>query len=149
MDWADRVPPSSVPTVVTMFNAAVDAELLDRNPFRGLTRRSRGRSDQHPPTEDELSRLLDACAVHGWYAATMRSLITFAAYTGLRPGELFALEWSDVDFDVMRVHVRRRVYNGRVDLPKSGRTRVVAMPPVARDALLGLSRETALVFTSK
>jgi integrase len=149
MDWADRVPPSSVPTVVTLFGAAVDAELIDRNPFRRLTHRSRGRSDHHPPTEDELSLLLDACSIHGWYAATMRSLITFAAYTGLRPGELFALEWSDVAFDAMRVHVRRRVYKGHVDLPKSGRTRTVAMPPLARDALLGLSRETTLVFTSK
>ena len=149
MDWADRVPPSNVPSVVTLFAAAVDAELVDRNPFRGLTRRSRGRSDQHPPTEDELTRLLDACAVHGWYAPTMRALITFAAYTGLRPGELFALEWADVDFEAMRVHVCRRVYNGHVDLPKSGRARTVALPPLARDALLGLPREDALVFTSK
>ncbi|HEX2126143.1 MAG TPA: hypothetical protein VHF45_06235 [Thermoleophilaceae bacterium] len=51
MDWAERVPPSRVPAVVTLFNAAIDAELVDRNPFRGLSHRgrSRGRSDEHPP----------------------------------------------------------------------------------------------------
>jgi integrase len=65
---------------------SLEPPLEDRDPFRRLTHRSRGRSDQHPPTEDELSRLLDACAVHGWYAPTMRALVTFAAYTGLRPG---------------------------------------------------------------
>jgi integrase len=149
MDCADRVPPSSVAPVVTLLGAAVDAELVERSPFRRLTHRPRGRSDQHAPTADELSRLLDACTMHGWYAPTMRALITFGAYTGLRPGELFALEWADIDFDAVRVHVRRRVYKGKLDLPKSGRVRAVAMPPLARDALLGVPREGALVFTSK
>ncbi len=40
--WADRVPPSKLPPVITAINAAVDAELIERNPFRGLSRRSRG-----------------------------------------------------------------------------------------------------------
>lgn len=35
----------------------------------------------------------------------MRALITFAAYSGMRPGELFALEWADVDLDAMLVYV--------------------------------------------
>jgi integrase len=151
MDWAERVPPSKVPVVVTTFNAAVDAELVDRNPFRGLSHRSRsrGRSDEHPPTEDELTLLLDACSVHGWYAPRMRALIAFAAYTGMRPGELFALEWPDIDFDAMRVDVRRRLYRGRVDLPKSNRPRRIALTPPARDALLGQPRDRQLVFTAK
>jgi integrase len=151
MDWADRVPPSKVPVVVTMFNAAVDAELVDKNPFRGLSHRSRsrGRSDEHPPTEDEFALLLDACSVHGWYAPQMRALVLFAAYTGMRPGELFALEWPDVDLDAMRVDVRRRLYRSRVDLPKSNRPRRIALTPPARDALLGQPRDRQLVFTAK
>jgi integrase len=36
-----------------------------------------------------------------------RPLITFAAYSGMRPGEIFALEWPDIDFDAMRVDVKR------------------------------------------
>jgi integrase len=32
----------------------------------------------------------------------MRALLIFAAYSGMRPGELFALEWPDIDFDAMR-----------------------------------------------
>jgi integrase len=68
-----------------------------------------------------------------------------------RQQELFALEWSDIDFDSMRVDVRRRLYRGRLDLPKSNKVRRVALTPPARDALLGLPSRQAggLVFGSK
>jgi integrase len=152
IEWAERVPPSRVPVVVTCLNAALDAEIIDRNPFRGLShrvRRSRGRSDEHPPTEGELARILEACAALGEYAPQMRALIIFAAYTGMRPGECFALEWADIDFERMRIRVRRRLYRGALDLPKSNRIRTIALTPPARDALLGHPRDGALVFRAK
>lgn len=149
-EWARGVPQSRIPVVVTMFNRAVDDdELLERNPFRGLSHRTRGRSDERPPTEAELDRLLAACSALGGYAPRMRALIKFAAYTGMRPGELFALEWADIDFDAMRIMVRRRVYKGELDLPKSNRVRRIALTPPARDALLGQPRTGPLVFTGK
>jgi integrase len=151
MNWAERVPVGVTGVVVTCLNAAVDAELIERNRFRGLGRRGRGRADQAPPTEEELGLLLRACDTHGWYAPQMRSLITFAAYSGMRPGEIFALEWSDVDLKAMRIDVRRRLYRGHLDLPKSNKPRRIALTPPARDALLGLPsrREGGLVFRSK
>jgi integrase len=149
IDYARSVPRSRIPIVVQMFNAAVDEERLERNPFRGLTKRTKGRSAQNPPTAEELSRLLDACSVHGWYAPQMRALVQFAAYTGMRRGELFALEWSDIDFEGKRIYVQRRVYKGRLDLPKSNKVRRIALTPSARDALLGHPRDGALVFRAK
>jgi integrase len=151
MQWAETKPAGVVWVVVTYMNAAVDAELIERNPFRGCGRRVRGRADQAPPTEQEFDRLLGACAALGDYAPRMRALLVFAAYTGMRPGELFALEWSDIDFDAMRIDVRRRLYRGRLDLPKSNKVRRIALTPPARDALLGLaSRQVGgLVFVNK
>jgi integrase len=129
----------------------VDRDVLDRNPFRGLSRKGKGRADTDPPTAEEFERLLHACDVHEAYAPHMRSLVTFAAYTGMRPGELFALERKDIDMDANRVHVQRRVYRGKLDLPKSNKTRVIALPPPARDALLRIDMipEGDLVFGSK
>jgi integrase len=109
----------------------------------------RGRADQAPPTHEQLGQLLDACRVHGDYASQMRNLITFAAFTGMRPGELFALEWADIDVKAMRIHVQRRVYRGSTDLPKSNKTRLIALTPPARDALLGQPRDGVLVFRAK
>lgn len=152
-DWTAKVPASKVAPVVTLMNAAVEDELIERNPFRGLGRRTRGRSDQAPPTEQEFERLVAACAVHKRYAPMMRALLVFAAYSGMRPGELFALEWGDIDFDEMRVHVERRLYRGTVDLPKSNAPKTIALTPPARDAILGLPRSLpgtpVYVFTAK
>jgi integrase len=148
--WAERVPPSCMPMVVTLFNAAVDHELLDRNPFRGLGHRTRGRRDQAPPTVEQLEALLDACVVLGEYGPQMRSLIVFGAYTGMRPGELFALEWTDIDLRANRIDVQRRVYKSRLDIPKSNKARRIALPPPARDALMRQpTRSQPLVFLSK
>jgi integrase len=53
-----------------------------------------------------------------------------AAFTGLRMGELLALQWRDIDYpgDAIRV---RRSYNvhGGVGSPKSGKVRAVPMVP--------------------
>jgi integrase len=147
--WALSVRAGRVPIVVTMFNHAVEDELLDRNPFRGLARRTKGRQGERPPTQQEFDRLVAACAALGEYAPRMRALLTFAAFSGMRPGELFSLEWEDVDFDAKRIMVRRRLYKGELDLPKSNAIREIALTPPARDAILGQPRTSSLVFTAK
>jgi integrase len=98
-----------------------------------------------------MDHLIAACSALGWYGPQMRALLIFAAYSCMRPRELFALEWRDIDFDTMRIHVGRRVYRGRLDLPKSNKTRTIALTPPARDAILGHPTRQAgqLVFRAK
>jgi integrase len=150
--WAAKgpAPARCVPPVVTLYNHAIDEDdlPLERNPFRGLGRRTRGRADQAPPTEDEFSRLLAGCSALGEYAQTMRALVLFATFTLMRPGELFPLEWADVDFERMRIRKARRVYRGHLAEPKTGPVTIALTPP-ARDAIIGLVREHPLIFVSK
>jgi hypothetical protein len=51
----------------------------------------------------------------------------------------------------MRIHVRRRVYKGRVGLPKSNKVRTIAVTPPARDAILShpTRQDGQLVFRAK
>ena len=147
---AASLPRSNVPMIVTLFNhAVVEDEVLDRHSFHGLGRRTRGREEQAPPTDEQFEELVAACSVLGDYATMMRALIRFAAFTLMRPGELYALEWTDIEFKALRIHVKRRLYRGRVDLPKSGKPKTIALTPPARDAILGLPRHGDLVFTAK
>jgi integrase len=137
-DWA-------VPVLVTLFRWAETQGIVERSPFRGLSRRrSVGRRDLDPLTVEEVDRLAQGAA-HGRHGGVMRAWVLFAAYTGLRPGEQSALEWRDVDLEQARVAVRRRLYRGRLDQPKTGQ-RQVALPPPARDALIGIPRINELVF---
>lgn len=150
-DWARTVPRSILPRVVSLFNYAKQLRVIDHNPFdgRGGDRTSR-RQDQDPPTEQQLQHLLDACDIHGDYAPQMRALILVAAYTGMRPGELYELRWTDIDLAANRITVSRRLYKGRVDVPKNGEPKRIALPPPARDVLLRQpTRAGELVFLSK
>ena len=150
--WAERgpLPLGDRPAIVSFFNHAMDEDdlPLERNPARGLSKRYEGRGDEPPPTEAEFARLLDACSVLGDYEPMMRGLFLFGAFTLMRPGELFALEWTDIDFPAMRVRKARRLYRGRIAEPKTG-PKVIALTPPARDAIAGLPRDGDLVFTSK
>lgn len=61
-------------------------------------------------------------------------MILFAAYVGLRPGELYALERTDVGLD--EVVIRQSLDGtGQIKLPKNGKPRVVILPPPAREIL--------------
>jgi integrase len=148
--WA-RANRYRVASVVTLLNAAVEADLLDRNPFAGLSHKGEGRKRIAPLTVADVDELAQAAEdVHGDYGPTMRALVIFLAYTGMRPGEAFALEWDDIDFEQHRIRVERRLYKGTVDLPKSNRTRRIVLPPPARDALLTLDGpRSGRVFNAK
>lgn len=65
-------------------------------------------------------------------------LLTVALRTGMRVGELRGLQWADVNFDQHRLTVRRSVVGDRVQPPKSGKVRHLALPADAVEALRGL-----------
>lgn len=150
-DWTQTVPAGAVPPVVTMFNYAVKMRVIDHNPFVGLSHKGRGRADLAPPTLDELERLRDGCSVLGDYGRQMRDLLDFAAFTLMRPSELYELRYTDVDLRANRIAKDRRLYRGGVDTPKTGRKTIALVPP-AREILLRQptrARTDGLVFVTK
>ena len=135
--WAKRTPQSNVRVVRAMFTDAINDGLHPGpNPFANLRlEQPRGRKDLIALTEPALRDLADsALSVHGAFGPPFRAMILFAAYVGLRPGELFALERSDVRGD--EVAIRQSLDGtGQLKRPKNGKERVVILPPPAREAL--------------
>ena len=68
------------------------------------------------------------------------AMFTTAAFAGLRLGELRALRWRDIDFELRIVHVRRAFTQKLEDAPKSGRVRATPMGDQVSDALKDLAR---------
>lgn len=79
-----------------------------------------------------------------------RAMVTVALRTGLRLGELLGLDWSDVDFEVKLLTVRRSVYLNRFVAPKSNRIRHIPLTNEAASALDALHRSSGgLVFARR
>lgn len=135
-------------TVRAMFNDAIDDELVQRNPFAALgVEQARGRSDIILITEDELDALVDtAVEVWGDFGREMFGpMISTAAGTGMRPGELYALRWDWIDLEAEEIHVKRQFVSktGKEDLPgrQVRRQRTVALLPFVRAALAVIPKQ--------
>jgi len=90
--------------------------------------------DSSPPlilTRSEIERLLGAAKEvdHPWYPIWFMAL-----HTGMRSGELFALEWSDVDLEG-RIIMVSKSYNNRMDLVKSTKAGYWRNVPINDDLL--------------
>ena len=120
-------------TIKTRFNnvrsvlrAAVSASIIAKDPATGVTlpRQRRAEAAMSIPTPDQVHALLDA-ADDQWHV-----YLAVAAFTGLRLGEISALQLADLDLKRGRLHVHRQVQRatgGRIVItpPKYGSERTV------------------------
>lgn len=74
----------------------------------------------------------------------VRTAFLIAAVTGMRRGEIFGLQWADVDFAQAILHVRRSHVDGVVGPPKTDSSRrPLPLPPQALDALQAWKEKSA------
>jgi integrase len=113
---------------------------LTVNPVAGVERQPVRRPSEFRVLTPEEVAALAAHAADEQDAA----IYTTAAYAGLRLGELRALRWRDVDFELRVIHVRRSYTLDSESTPKSGRARAVPLVDQVAGALEQLSRREAL-----
>ena len=80
-------------------------------------------------TQDQLARLLDA--IDNDSNRQVANLMKLALFTGMRRGELFGLQWEDLDFERGFINIRN---------PKSGIDQVIPMNETARSLLVSHER---------
>ncbi|HKV28302.1 MAG TPA: tyrosine-type recombinase/integrase [Candidatus Acidoferrales bacterium] len=74
-------------------------------------------------TADEIRRIVKAAP------EPLGTICFLAAMSGMREGELFGLKVSDLDFEHKLIHVRRSVWRGKIQSPKSeSSVRALHMP---------------------
>jgi len=146
--WALTVPRSVSRVIGTMFEDARNVGLVETNPFSNL----RLPATEKPgtitaPTMDEYRALLDACTVVGGYGPEFKAMIQFAAWTGVRQGELFGLQWDDIDDAELTIRRSRKV-DGGLGKPKNGQTRAIPILPPAQVLDVVPHRPDLFVFHS-
>jgi len=93
---------------------------------------SKPRREKRTLTADELGHLV---ANVKQYSPDRHAEVYVLAYTGMRAGELFALQWEDIDEEHGRILVQRSVWNGEVSATKTGDPREVALTPEMAEIL--------------
>ncbi len=120
-----------------MLNRAVAWGLIEYNPAK--------RGVPNPVRRSKEKRAFESWqqieAVADRLGSVYGPMVVFAAATGLRPSELFALEQRDIDRSLGVVYVRRAYANGRMKHTKTRlSTRAVPLQAIALDALDRLPR---------
>ena len=146
---ADPKRKQRVPALRAMWNDARRRGVVTTNPWANLgLATTRGNRDRPPPSQDQIALMLE----HAWQLAppSFAAWLTFGTFTGMRPGELDGLRRDWVDLERDEIHVNEQWSVGARDftLPKNGKTRVIALTPPAREALLRVPRESAFAFTT-
>ena len=124
----------------TVYRWAIETRFIKgvhESPMKGITMNYR--EEEHPPeilTIEEIKKLLHSAKAlqDSWYPVWAMALLT-----GMRNGELFALLWSDVDFENRRITVSKS-YNTRGRITKSTKSGKWRTVPIS-DELLEFLKE--------
>jgi integrase len=96
-----------------LFSHAIRWEWTARNPITSVRQSAKRLAAPDVLTPEELASLLLKLP------EPLRTAAELDAFTGLRRGELIGLQWQDVDFENLTIHVRRSVVMMVAGLPKT------------------------------
>ena len=117
-----------VRTLSTVLSQAVEDEYLPANPALSMRKYLRRGDDPEPAvdpfTREEVAHLAETAREQfpDWYPWVLCAL-----RTGLRAGELLALQWGDIDWRGRFVQVQRNLVRGTLTTPKNHQIRRVDM----------------------
>jgi integrase len=114
---------------------AIKWGLINRNVCDAVDRPTVAKHEITPLNAEQIAKLIESSKDDRIHA-----LLILAVFSGLREGELFGLEWNDIDMKAANLMVRRTAVdlNGSVTTspPKTGKgQRLVELPQIAIDAL--------------
>ena len=103
-----------------LFTLAVDWNLVEKNPVKKVAMYRIEEKVMRVLSQDEEQKLIDAAAPH------FKSLIIVAINTGMRRGELLALQWEQVDLQSSMITIKQS---------KNGKVRHIPINKKAQEAL--------------
>jgi integrase len=126
-DRKTQVKPATVnrelDTLRNMLNMAVTWNLIDSSPYKGIKHFRVNNTNLRIVSEDEFQKLYAAAS------PILRPVLLAAVMTGMRKGEIFNLEWAEVNFKEGFILVRDS---------KNYESRTITLHPKLREVLLTL-----------
>lgn len=132
---------NQVTVLRSLFSVAVDWGLLEQNPAVHVISPRAERAEMSFLTPGQMQTLIELTP------SKWRMLIAAACLTGLRKGELLALQWEDVDTGSSALRVRHTLFEGQLQAPKSPSSiRAVPIPSRLNAMLLSVQSPSSTGF---
>lgn len=112
---------------------------LESMPKTALLKTTSQRLDFLSPSESKQ-------LIQGYHEPMWREMLLLALRTGLRLGELCALDWQDIDFQNKQLAVNRSIVRGIVGTPKSGKPRYIPLTDEVCKAIYERRQRKGFVF---
>lgn len=116
-------------TLNIILEMAYQDEIINRNPLKSVRAPKKPRTIPFSYSEDEVKKILENSQ------GQMKNILQFAFFSGVRPSELIALKWSDINFNADSIKIERRIRDGNIDMPKGYKARIIDLLPQAKKAL--------------
>ena len=134
---SDRTVWSCHTRIRTALDRAVQDGLIRINPVADCKLPPQNAKEMQLLSREEMQRFLIQAKEEGYY-----DLFLLELATGLRRGEVLALQWDDLDFNTGELHIQRQVYRANGELVVSAlktkaALRTIVLPPT----LLGVLKE--------
>jgi integrase len=138
-----------------IYENAIEDEIVSVNPCQGTTKYCGKETETsiNPLTPTEVQEMLENSA---GLEIELATAYLVAVRTGIRLGELLALEWTDIDWNKRTVEVSKSYdyHLRKTRLPKNKKTRTVDLTPSTVEALKDLRKQrkvasiSGLIFTN-
>ena len=108
-----------------IFNYGIENKFISKSPILKSDRLKEEKKGINVLDENQIYEFLETAKERN---IKTYALLAMALYTGMRRGELLALEWSDIDFKNLRIKINKQVYKHERTTTKSNKTRFVDIP---------------------
>lgn len=130
-----------------MFDSAIINELITTNPCIRIKKCGKKPKEKVPLTPEQTSILLNSLT-----DVRQQLFVYLALYCGLRKGEIFALDWSDIDLSKRCITISKSLCfesnQGYIKEPKSeAGKRIVSVPQVLYELLKRHQKSSGFVIT--
>ena len=127
----------------SVYNYAILNKWVIDNPAKLVNTLPKVKTDKQSLSETEIKAFLSFIDN---YPINKKTPLVLALYSGVRIGELLALEWSDIDFINNTIHISKQVLNKNVTEPKTyNSNRYIDIPDFVIDSLKQLKAESNLL----
>lgn len=127
----------------SVYNYAQINKWVVDNPAKLVDTLPKVKTDKQSLTEAEIKEFLSFIDK---YPINKKTPLILALYSGIRIGELLAIEWSDIDFKNKTVHITKQVLNKVVTTPKTyNSNRFVSIPDIVIELLKRLKSESVVL----